>query len=1139
MSPSRIFIQRPVATSLLMAGIVLVGAAAYTQLPISALPEVAFPTIQVVTLYPGASPAVMASSVTAPLERWFGQMAGLQQMTSVSSGGSSIITLQFQLSLDIDVGEQEVQEAINTANTYLPVDLPTPPIYKKINPANAPILTLALTAQAIPLSQVEDLADTELVPKISELPGVGLVNISGGQKPSVHIQADPTLMSSYGLSLEDLRTAITNANVNLAKGSFSGADQAYTIASTDQLLSAKDYAPLVVAYKNGAPIVLDQVASVVDEPEDLYEAAWMNRVPAVILNIQRQPGANTIQVADSIKQVLPQLTATLPASVHTVVLTDLTTTIRASVADVEFELMLTVFLVVLVIFLFLRTLSGTIIPSVAVPVSIVGTFAVMYLAGFSLNNLTMMALTISTGFVVDDAIVMIENISRFIEGGDPPLQAALKGAEQIGFTIISLTVSLIAVLIPLLFMSDIVGRLFREFAITLAVTILISAAVSLSLTPMMCARLLKHTPPERQGHFYRASERVFNRTIGFYGRTLEWVLDRQALMLLLFLGVFALTFVLFVAIPKGFFPTQDTGVIEGISVADQKISFTAMSRQQQELAQVVLRDPAVESLSSFIGVDGTNTTLNSGRMLINLKPLSVRKMNASEVIRRLQPELAKVPGIVLYLQPVQDITVDNRVTRAQYQYTLEDPNQNELNTLASRMLEQLRKVPQLRDVASDQQNNGLRTLLVYDRNQASRFGLTAETIDETLYDAYGQRQVSTMFTDLNQYHVILEVKPAYQQHPLDLGALYVSTALSSAAAVSSPGTVAGGAGATQAFGPSSTAAAALSSSSITSSNFSAANTTVSTTLQVAAPTTQTPANSTSTTTAAAATTTTTTPATSTSTSALPSTAPATSGNLNGAPTPSASVFPLGNQVALHDFAHVEQTNVPITISHQGQFPVVTISFNLAPGASLGTAVDQVNKIAREMPLPASAVGAFQGGAAAFEASLAHEPLLILAAVITVYIVLGVLYESYVHPLTILSTLPPAGVGALIALMVTKEDFTFIALIGLVLLIGIVKKNAIMMIDFALDAEREQHMRPRDAIYQASLLRFRPIMMTTMAALFGALPLAVGSGMGSELRRPLGIAIIGGLLVSQILTLYSTPVIYLWFDRLGARFRRRK
>jgi len=1156
-NPSRIFILRPVATSLLMAGILLVGIVAYTQLPVSALPEVAFPTIQVVTMYPGAGPQVMATSVTAPLERWFGQMPGLAQMSSTSSGGSSLITLQFDLALNIDVAEQEVQQAINTAATYLPIDLPTPPIYRKINPAEAPILTLALTSKRLPLTSVEDLADTRLAPKLSELPGVGLVSISGGQKPSVRIQVDPTLLASFGLGMEDLRSAIVAANVNLAKGSFSGPTQAYTIAANDQLLSPDAYANLIVAYKNGAPVVLSEVASVIQAPEDVNEAAWMNNTPAVIMNIQRQPGANTIAVADSIKALLPALTSTLPASISTVVLTDQTVTIRASVADVQFELILTVALVVLVIFLFLRTLSGTIIPSVAVPLSLVGTFAVMYLLGYSLNNLSLMALTISTGFVVDDAIVMIENISRFVEQGDPPLQAALRGAEQIGFTVISLTVSLIAVLIPLLFMGDIVGRLFREFAITLAVTILVSAAVSLTLTPMMSARLLKHIPEENRGRFYRTSENAFNRVIGFYGRTLEWALERQAFMLLLFFGALALTIVLFLLIPKGFFPVQDTGAIQGISVADQDISFAGMEREQQMLAQAVLQDPAVASLSSFIGVDGVNTTLNSGRLLINLKPLSQRNLSAADVIRRLEPVVAKVPGIALYMQPVQNITVDNRVSRAQYQYSLEDPSLQELNTVAPQIVNRLSRLPQLREVASDQQNAGLKTSLNYNRQTASRLGLTAQSIDQALYDSYGQRQISTMYTDLNQYHVVMELKPGFQRHPAQLNDLYLRSAVSTSSA---PATVAGGTAAAQGFGPSSISAASASSSTISNSNFSAStNTTLGATLPGSAPSLapvsqpstasssvnpSLPAGISTTTTAPTTTApTTTTPTTTapTATSNLPTTgslASPTTSSLNGAPAASSSAFPNPGQVPLKTFSQIQDSSTPIEVNHLGQFPAVTISFNLGPRVSLGEAVDQVGRVIRQMKLPASIEASFQGAAAAFEASLVREPVLILAALITVYIVLGVLYESFIHPLTILSTLPSAGVGGLIALMITRQDFSFIALIGLVLLIGIVKKNAIMMIDFALDAEREQGMAPRDAIYQASLLRFRPILMTTMAALLGALPLALGSGMGAELRRPLGITIIGGLLLSQLLTLYTTPVIYLKFDSLARRFRRR-
>ena len=1039
MNPSRIFILRPVATTMLMVGILLAGLVGYTQLPVSALPEVDYPIIQVTTFYPGASPDVMASSVTAPLERQFGQVPGLQQMTSTSSDGSSVITLQFNLSLSIDVAEQEVQQSINASGTYLPADLPAPPIYSKTNPADTPILTLALTSTDLPLSKVEDLADTRLAPKMSQLPGVGLVSISGGQKPAVRIQANPTAMASYGFNLEDLRTAIVAANVNQAKGNFDGARQAYQIGANDQLLSSSDYAPLIVAYKNGAPVKLIDVATVLDDVEDVRQAAWMNQTPAVILNIQRQPGANIISVVDRIKQLLPQLTSSLPASIHVDILTDRTTTIRASVSDVRFELMLTVALVVMVMFLFLRSIAATIIPGIAVPLSLVATFGVMYLLGYSLNNLTLMALTISTGFVVDDAIVMIENISRYIEAGDAPLEAALKGSAQIGFTIVSLTVSLIAVLIPLLFMSDIVGRLFREFAVTLSVTILASAVVSLTLTPMMCSKLLKHTPEASQGRFYRASERVFNSVIAFYGRTLQWILGWQLATLLVAAATLGLTIFLFFVIPKGFFPIQDTGVIQGVSEAVQSVSFPEMSRQQQQLSKIILQDPAVDNLSSFIGVDGTNTTLNSGRILINLKPLAARKINASDVIRRLQPELVKVPGITLYMQPVQDLSVEDRVSRTQFQYTLEDPNVDELNTYAPQMLAKLQQLPELSDVASDQQTLGLRAKLVFDRNTASRLGITTAAIDQTLYDAYGQREVSTMFTQLNQYHVVLEVKPGFGKDPSDLGELFIR-----AGAVAS----------------------------------------------------------------------------------------------NAPSIHSSSAFPNGGQIPFNAFSHLETTTVPITVNHQGQFPVVTLSFNLAPSASLGDAVKAVNKVKDEMGMPPSVQAAYQGTAQAFQSSLANEPVLIAAALITVYLVLGVLYESYIHPLTILSALPSAGVGALLALIIFRNDFSVIALIGIVLLIGIVKKNAIMMIDFALAAERKEGMKPKEAIYQACLLRFRPIMMTTMAALLGAVPLALGSGSGSELRRPLGITIIGGLLISQLLTLYTTPVIYIWFDRLAARFSRK-
>jgi multidrug efflux pump len=1039
MNPSRIFILRPVATTMLMVGILLAGAVGYTQLPVSALPEVDYPIIQVTTFYPGASPDVMASAVTAPLERQFGQVPGLQQMTSTSSDGSSVITLQFNLSLSIDVAEQEVQQSINASGTYLPADLPAPPIYSKTNPADTPILTLALTSTDLPLSKVEDLADTRLAPKISQLPGVGLVSISGGQKPAVRIQANPTAMASYSLNLEDLRTAIVAANVNQAKGNFDGTHQAYQIGANDQLLSSSDYAPLIIAYKNGAPIKLTDVATILDDIENVRQAAWMNQTPAVILNIQRQPGANIISVVDRIKKLLPQLTSSLPASIRVSILTDRTTTIRASVTDVQFTLMLTVALVVMVMFLFLRNIAATIIPGIAVPLSLVATFGVMYLLGYSLNNLTLMALTISTGFVVDDAIVMIENISRYIEAGDAPMEAALKGSAQISFTIVSLTVSLIAVLIPLLFMSDIVGRLFREFAVTLSVTILASAVVSLTLTPMMCSKLLKHKSEAKQGRFYRASERAFNAVIAFYGRTLKWVLGWQLATLLVAATTLGVTIFLFFVIPKGFFPIQDTGVIQGVSEAAQSVSFPEMSRQQQQLTKVILQDPAVDNLSSFIGIDGTNTTLNSGRILINLKPLAARKISASDIIRRLQPELAKVAGITLFMQPVQDLSVEDRVSRTQFQYTLEDPNVDELNSFAPQMLARLKKLPELSDVASDQQILGLRATLVFDRNTASRLGVATSAIDQTLYDAYGQRQVSTIFTQLNQYHVVLEVKPGFDKNPAGLSQLFIRAG-------------------------------------------------------TAAP---------------------------------------------GAPSiHSSSVFPNSGQIPLNTFARVETTTVPITVNHQGQFPVVTLSFNLAPGISLGDAVTAVNKVKAEMGMPPSIQAAYQGTAEAFQSSLANEPVLIAAALITVYLVLGVLYESYIHPLTILSALPSAGVGALVALILFHNDFSVIALIGIVLLIGIVKKNAIMMIDFALAAERKEGMKPEDAIYQACLLRFRPIMMTTMAALFGAVPLAVGSGSGSELRRPLGITIIGGLLISQLLTLYTTPVIYIWFDRLATRFSRK-
>jgi multidrug efflux pump len=1020
-------------------------------------------------------------------------------MTSTSAGTVSVIVLQFNLSLDIDVAEEEVQAAINAAQSYLPANLPTPPIYNKTNPADAPILTLGITSDSMPLWQVEDLIDTRLAPKISQLNGVGLVSITGGQKPAVRIQVNPTKLSSYGINLEDVRTALTQTSVNAAKGNFDGPRQNYQIDANDQITDATGYQNVVVAYRNGAPVLLKDVGDVVNGVENAQLAAWMNTTPAVVLNIQRQPGANTIAVVKSIKALLPQLEANLPTGIQITQLTDLTTSIQASVDDVEFELMITVGLVVLVIFLFLRSVRATIIPSVAVPLSLIGTFGAMYVLGYSLDNLSLMALTISTGFVVDDAIVMIENIARYLEEGEKPLEAALKGAGQIGFTILSLTVSLIAVLIPLLFMRDVVGRLFREFAVTLAVTIIISAVVSLTLTPMMSARILRHNPESQQSRWYQVSERAFKGMIEFYGRTLKVVLRYQTTTLLVAVGTLVLTVFLYIVIPKAFFPVQDTGVIQGISQAPQSISFAAMANKQQELASLILKDPAVQSLSSFIGADGTNTTLNSGRMSINLKPIGQRNLSAADVIRRLQQNLGKIQGIHLYMQPVQNITVDDRVTRTLYQYTLEDPDINELNEWTNKFVDQLKNLHDLEDVATDQQTGAQGIAVNIDRVTASRLGIAPATIDNTLYDAYGQRQVNTLYTQLNQYHVVLETQPEWQQDPTKLSALYLQSNVSAGATGAAPST------------------------SFSASGSSAAGSNATTTSVLYTPSAAT---------------------LQASGTVLSQSSNTTGSSLNGGvfagTTPNTTVAASSaNAVPLGTFVHVANTIQSLSINHQGQFPSVTVSFNLGPNAALGTAISEINNVAKKIKFPATIQAQFQGTAASFENSLSNEALLILAALVVVYIVLGVLYESFVHPVTILSTLPSAGVGALLALILFRQDLSVVAIIGIILLIGIVKKNGIMIVDFALEAERERGKNSTDAIYEASLLRFRPIMMTTMAALLGGLPLALGRGYGSELRRPLGICMVGGLLVSQVLTLYTTPVIYIFFDRLAQRFGKGK
>ena len=1044
MSISEPFIRRPVATTLLMVGLLLAGLTGYRALPVAALPQVDYPTIVVSTQLPGASADTMASAVTTPLERQFGQVPSLAQMTSVSSYGSSQITLQFTLDRDIDAAQQDVQAAINAASNLLPRTLPAPPTYSKSNPADQPILTLSVTSETLPLAEVDDFADSVLAQKVSQVAGVGLVTIGGGQKPAVRVQVDPVALAGTALTIEDVRLAIAAANVNQPKGNLDGARQDWAISTNDQLASAASFRPLIIAYKNGAPVRLSDVASVIDGVENAQLAGWAGLgaravavgrstgTPtgepqlkrAIIVNVQRQPGANIIEVTDNIKKLLPQLRASMPQAIDVEVLADRTETVRASVNDVKLTLLLTIGLVVGVIYLFLGSIRATVIPGVAVPLSLIGTFGVMTLWGFSLDNLSLMALTISTGFVVDDAIVMVENVSRYIEHGDKPFDAAIKGAKQIGFTIVSLTVSLVAVLIPLLFMGGLVGRLFNEFAVTLAIAIVISAILSLTLTAMMCAWILKPHAEQTPGLLARGFDRGFSALGRFYDRTLKVVLRHQRTTLIVTIATVAATALLALHVPKGFFPVEDTGMILGVTEAAPDVSFSKMLELQQRAADAVLSDPDVATISSFIGADGTNPTQNSGRLSIALVDREQRDADVSEIIARLQDKLARVRGVTVYLQPVQDLTVDSRIARTQYQYTIEDPDPTELAVWAPRMVEAMKQLPELRDVASDQQTAGLELHLAVDRDSAARLGITAQALDDTLYDAFGQRIVSTTFTQLNQYRIILELRPEDRENVGSLERIYVRSAS-------------------------------------------------------------------------------------------------------------------GAAIPLSAFAKLETRNVALSIAHQSQFPSVTLSFNTAVGVSLGEATQAIDGVVARLDPPPAMRGEFQGAAAVFRESLASEPFLILAALITVYIVLGVLYESYIHPITILSTLPSAGVGAILALELTGKPFDVISLIGIVLLIGIVKKNAIMMIDFALEAEREHGMSSEESIYQACLLRFRPIMMTTMAALLGGLPLALGSGTGAELRRPLGITIVGGLLVSQVLTLYTTPVIYLFMARLSRRLTRKK